>query len=150
MIRSLAFIAVCAAVGGCSNEVDIPRSAVPAFAEIDTNDDGFLSQQEANAVPQLVEIFTVADSDQDGALSVAEFSQATIEGSTVSEDAAGGPLFTSLDTDGDGVIDQDEAAEVPELRLSFAQFDRDASGDLDADEYSEAAAEDLSPDDASR
>lgn len=44
-----------------------------SFAEIDRNHDGAIDAKEAAAVPALVSVFSMADTNQDGVLSEAEF-----------------------------------------------------------------------------
>jgi hypothetical protein len=127
-------------LAGCSNE-SAPSAGVPSFAELDLGNDGFLSRSETIQVPRLAEIFTVADSDQDGRLSVAEFSKATIEGTTVSERTAGGPLFPALDKDRDGMLTLAEADPVPPVHERFTSFDADGNGALSSKEYERALDE---------
>lgn len=74
-------------LAACSNS-DEPSRRVPAFADLDTDGDGFLSRQETQRVPELADIFETADADGNGRLSVAEYSRATIEGTTVSPESA--------------------------------------------------------------
>jgi Ca2+-binding EF-hand superfamily protein len=120
-------------------ESDPERSAVsPSFADLDVDGNGFLDAEETRQVTALREIFSLADSDQDDRLSVAEFSQATIEATRVSPEAARGPLFPALDRDENGRISVEEASEVPQLRDDFTRFDTDGSGGLDGEEYRRA------------
>jgi Ca2+-binding EF-hand superfamily protein len=114
---------------------------VPAFGELDRDGDGGLNREEARVSPPLLEIFSLSDSDQDGRLNVAEYSQATIEGMRVSPDAARGPLFPALDTDENGRLSAEEAAAVPQLAERFERFDVDGSGGLDVGEYDTALEE---------
>lgn len=116
-----------------------------SFAEIDTNDDGFLSREETREVEALRNIFALADRDQDGRLNVPEYSHATLEGTRVSADAARGPLFLSLDEDENGRITPEEAQGVPQLQQSFGAFDADGSGSLDEQEYADALDAGLTP-----
>jgi Ca2+-binding EF-hand superfamily protein len=121
------------------------RSLDQSFADIDTDGDGFLSREEARSAPALRDIFALADRDQDGKLNVPEYSHATLEGTRVSPDAAGGPLFLELDVDENGRITPEEAAAVPQLERNFETFDADGNGDLDVQEYSDARDEGLTP-----
>jgi Ca2+-binding EF-hand superfamily protein len=127
-------LALMLAVAGCTN-TDQPSADVPSFADLDKDGDDFLNQPETAAVPELANVFGAADADLDGRLSVAEFSQATIEGTTVSPANSSGPLFSAVDRDGDGTITVAEANVVPEVRDNFASFDADRNGALSSDEY---------------
>ena len=122
------------AIAGCS-EGTTPSAGVPSFADLDTDGSGSVSRRESERVPELADIFPLADADQDGQLSVAEFSMATIEGTTVSQEGAGGPLFTALDTDNNGLVTEQELGAVPQLREELSTFDIDRSGALNSDEY---------------
>lgn len=85
--------------------------------------------------------WSVIDTDQDGAVSAAEFEAAT----------AGD--FAAMDADGDGMVSREEfiachaSAEPPPPfdagngPLEFAAADRDGSGDVSAGEYRQAAYE---------
>jgi Ca2+-binding EF-hand superfamily protein len=127
-------LALLLVLAGCT-DTNQPSAEVPSFADLDTDGDHVLSQREAAAVPELANVFAVADADLDGRLSVAEFSQATIEGTTVSPENASGPLFSVVDRDGDGAITLAEADTVPEVRDNFASFDTDKNGQLNSQEY---------------
>jgi hypothetical protein len=127
-------LAVMLVVAGCT-DTDPPSADVPSFADLDKDGDHFLSQPETAAVPELANIFQAADADLDGRLSVAEFSQATIEGTTISPENSSGPLFSVVDRDGDGTITVAEANVVPEVRDNFESFDADRNGALSSDEY---------------
>jgi len=122
------------AIAGCS-EGTTPSTRVPSFADLDTDGSGSVSRRESARVPELADIFPLADADQDGQLSVAEFSMATIEGTTVSQEGAGGPLFTELDTDNNGLVTEQELGAVPQLREELSTFDIDRSGALNSHEY---------------
>lgn len=47
----------------------------PDFKAVDTDADGYISIEEAKVVPGLAEVFMKSDSDQDGKLSEAEYSE---------------------------------------------------------------------------
>lgn len=49
--------------------------------------------------------------------------------------------FEQLDTDGDGVIDRDEAQVIPELAERFDEFDETGSGNLTRQEFEQAVEE---------
>lgn len=52
-------------------------SSMPAFEEVDTNADGSISQEEAQAIEGLD--FATADANQDGSLSQEEYAAASSE-----------------------------------------------------------------------
>lgn len=52
---------------GCAN------AALPSFAVLDQDRDGFITAAEAKASPDLASVFTGADADGDGKLSEAEY-----------------------------------------------------------------------------
>jgi Ca2+-binding EF-hand superfamily protein len=116
-----------------------------SFTDLDVDGDGLLSAAETEQLPELRSIFSLADQDQDGALNVSEFSHATIEGTTVSPDAARGPLFLTLDTDRNARISRDEARAVPQLEENFETFDVNRSEGIDSREYADALDEGLTP-----
>jgi Ca2+-binding EF-hand superfamily protein len=150
-IGTLLVLASCAepetpSADGNVNESPAPGIVEPSFNELDTNGDGSLSAAETGRVPALQNIFALADRDQDGMLNVAEFSQATIEGTRVSPDSARGPLYLALDGDENGRISPEEARAVPQLAQNFERYDVNGSGGIDEQEYQDALDEGLTPD----
>lgn len=156
-IRAVALASACIALTYCTVDDEppprpgadadgMPRGVLDqSFAELDEDGNGFLSRSEAADIPGLEDIFALADRDQDGRLSVPEFSHATEEGTTVSAEAARGPLFLALDTDENGRITPEEAEAVPQLERNFSTYDVDDSGGLDVQEYGAALDEGLTP-----
>ncbi|MGH8593218.1 MAG: EF-hand domain-containing protein [Gammaproteobacteria bacterium] len=73
----------------------LPVQAVPAFSEIDKDQDGFISATESIAMPGLSEQMIVLDKNADGKLSAEEFAAVTIipadQGITTEKEGASEP-----------------------------------------------------------
>jgi Ca2+-binding EF-hand superfamily protein len=148
MATRLALMLVVAGLGltACSNDEightgvdeDTKTPTVPSFNALDTNADGHISRQEAQAVPALAKIFDTADNNQDGVLSLYEYSRATIEGVTVSKEAAFSPMLEDLDKNHDGYVSKEEAQTLPPLEKNFSHFDANGDGRLSQKEYADA------------
>jgi Ca2+-binding EF-hand superfamily protein len=103
-----------------------------SFSEVDINDDGVVSEREAAAMPvSLKEAFGDIDTDGDSNVSPTEYRAATIN-------LLEGVEFRSLDTDGDGVIGEEEAREMPPLSEAFDRVDTDADGLVSGQEFAAA------------
>lgn len=131
-------------VTACS-DVEEPVTTLPSYADLDTDGNGYLSRQEAEQVPELADIFALADENGDDRLSTAEFSHATLEGTRVSAEAAEGPRFEVVDANGNGSITREEAESVSTLAEHFDAFDADGSGTLNQREYLDGAATGFTP-----
>ncbi|HEY8520683.1 MAG TPA: EF-hand domain-containing protein [Gammaproteobacteria bacterium] len=118
-------------------------SSPPSFEALDADGDGFLTAEEARLAPQLREIFSQADADQDRRLDAEEFSRATHEVVATATETERGPLFPSLDRDENGRISPEEAQALPALAERFAEVDRDGSGGIDVYEYGDAVDQGL-------
>lgn len=102
------------------------------FQEVDVNGDGVVSEREAGAMPvSLKEAFDDIDTDGDRNVSPQEYRAATTN-------LLEGVDFGSLDTDGDGVIGEDEAQKMPPLSESFARVDTDADQLISEKEFATA------------
>ncbi|HEX6998193.1 MAG TPA: EF-hand domain-containing protein [Gammaproteobacteria bacterium] len=113
-------------------------SGTPSFAALDADGDGYVTAEEARRAPELREVFSRADADQDRRLGPQEFSQATREVVAAPAHTQRVPLFPSLDRDENGRISPDEAQAFPALAERFAEVDGDGSGGIDVHEYSDA------------
>jgi len=51
----------------------------PQFNDVDKNKDGYISQDEAKSVPEIMKLFATVDADRDGKLSPAEYANAMKE-----------------------------------------------------------------------
>lgn len=105
------------------------------FDALDFNDDGVLSEREAQqARPSLTEVFSRVDADGDGNVSKTEYEAARLNLLEETE-------FAAFDTDGDGVIDQQEAEKDMRLSEDFDTIDIDGD-DLIGDQEFERARQD--------
>jgi Ca2+-binding EF-hand superfamily protein len=103
-----------------------------SFEEVDINGDGVVSEREAAAMPvSLSEAFGTVDADGDNNVSPVEYDAAATN-------LLRGVDFGSLDTDSDGVIGAEEAAEMPPLSESYDRVDTDADGLISETEYEAA------------
>jgi len=102
------------------------------FEQVDRNGDGVISQREANAMPfSLREAFDRVDADSDGNISQVEYQAATTN-------LLQGINFQDLDTDDDGVLSQDETTKTPILSDEFDRIDADGDGLISHDEFTAA------------
>jgi len=58
------------------NPVMAEEEALPEFKTLDTDQDGYVSKDEASQVPQIANLYQGADLDQDGKLSSNEYERA--------------------------------------------------------------------------
>lgn len=128
---------------GLISRYEFDQQSAERFARLDTNSDGYLSQEELRAARRgmggpmgprgpgrsggLERAFDTADADGDGRISAAEAEALGPAGS--------GDRFAMLDTDSDGYITRDELRNLPgairERRGElFAQADTDGDGAL--------------------
>lgn len=92
------------------------------FEEVDINEDGVISKREAAAMPvSLKETFDDVDTDGDNNVSPMEYRAAATN-------LLQGVDFSTLDTDGDGVVGTAEATKLPPLAEAFHRVDTDADG----------------------
>jgi len=102
------------------------------FSEVDVNGDGVISEREAAAMPiSLQESYGTVDADGDKNVSPVEYNAATTN-------LLQGADFDDIDTDSDGVISVDEAAEVPVLSDAYERVDSDADGLISEEEFGAA------------
>ena len=108
------------------------RVAEVNFEQLDFNGDGVVSQREAEAVPpSLHETFDRVDADGDSNVSQAEYEAARLN-------LLGQSEFAAFDTDGDGVIDEQEAEDDMALSEDFDSIDIDSDGMLSDQEFERA------------
>lgn len=104
---------------------------------LDGDGDDRVDRREAMAYAPLAERWAEFDRDSNGYIDRSEFNRF--------EAAMFGPIeqesgFQGLDTNGDGMISQEEAAENPQLVDRWLDLDRDESGTLDPGEFAAFSA----------
>ncbi len=135
-----------------SNPADSRQDAeVAGFSALDQDADERISREEAAERPALSDRFDQYDTNADDAIDRDEFSafEAEVQDGTTGD--VGAPVidtggtdrpaeaemasFIELDTDGDAVINRDEAKALPLLDARFEEFDVDGNGSLDEAEF---------------
>lgn len=127
----------------------------PDFRQLDEDSSGSISREEAQASTKLSDSWSQLDQDGDGSLSREEFieyDQVTAAGDDAAragtqgdpedeipatshqEQTLGGDLVAQLDTDGDGMVSQQEAEAEAQLAENWNQYDENADGVLDPQE----------------
>ncbi|MDK9719845.1 MAG: EF-hand domain-containing protein [Rhodospirillales bacterium] len=106
-----------------------------------------LSLQESNSGTSLTDLFSTADADASGGLSVDEFTElGSLTGNSSASSDQVSQMFSQLDTDGDGEVTQEEmmAGAPPPPPMGgmngsnpFDEADADASGDLSLEEFTQ-------------
>lgn len=103
-----------------------------SFGEVDINGDGVISEREAGAMPvSLKEAFGDIDTDGDQNVSRQEYQAATTN-------LLEGVEFRQLDRDGDGVIGENEASQLPPLSEAFGRVDTDGDQLISQQEFAAA------------
>ena len=110
------------------------------FETLDVNRDGRLTKPELiGALPGIAAGFDIADRNNDGFLSRAEFDEAiALSASMYGEGAASAQkreMFRALDADGDRAISGSEAQARPAIAADFQAADRNADGRLGPSEF---------------
>lgn len=98
------------------------------FKDLDTDESGSISQDEAADAKRLAEHFDEIDADGDGEITKQEFGQ-HMEAMKEKHKGEHGEKFKDIDSDGNGSISKDEA-EAGDAKRLFEHFDHiDADGD---------------------
>lgn len=100
----------------------------------DTNGDGMISREEANALPKLSKHFDEIDTDKNGLISLQEFETAMKKLHALRH----GDLLKQFDKDGDGRISREEAQAAPRLAKHFDEIDTNKDGYLSNEELASA------------
>ena len=110
--------------------------------QADTNGDGLISRDEAQALPRLAKHFDEIDANHDQQLSADElraFHEKVRAQMQAHRQQAMAEHFKRLDTDGDGRISLAEAqASAPRLAEHFSQIDANADGFITPEELQAA------------
>lgn len=132
MKRLLPIIAIVSFAAGCQTLQDLnPLASASATNEYDTDQDGVISQQEAQAVPALSDNFNRIDTNRSGGIDPNEFTAASANIADIQ--------FNQVDLNGDGVISEREAAAMPaSLYSMFDAVDADGDGNVSQVEYQAA------------
>lgn len=99
------------------------------FKASDTNGDGFIDKDEANAAHQ--KHFDEIDTNHDGKLSADEIKACC---KRKSGKTTGLTAFDHADGDHDGTLDREEAKQMPRVSKNFDAIDTDKDGTIDHDE----------------
>lgn len=97
-----------------------------AFSRLDADGSGSLDRDEVKSTSRLAANFDALDADKDGKLTPDELRSAWA--------GRGFQRGPRLDTDGDGMISQEEAKNSPRLSANFAAIDANKDGRLTRDE----------------
>lgn len=119
-----------------------PAGKAAKAAKMDTNGDGSISREEAQAHGKLASRFDSLDTDKNGSLSSAEMKAHKEQhvGKPGKMDKADKPgkHVAGLDTNGDQLISREEAAKNPKMARHFDQADTNKDGQLSTDEIAAA------------
>lgn len=102
------------------------KLTTPSFSEVDKDNSGFISIDEAAAAPGLTEQITEVDENADGKISREEY-----EGMRLRMP----PAFSDVDKNKDGFIATSEAGAVPGLSERMMVLDRNLDGKVSPGEY---------------
>ncbi|WP_191090235.1 EF-hand domain-containing protein [Histidinibacterium aquaticum] len=106
----------------------------PDFAELDTDGDGALSEDELRA--PLMDRFAEADADGDGSLTAEEMVAAAEAARAERLAERMERLVARLDANGDGVLQAEEFTTPAPRPTAFERLDRDGDGAVSEDEFS--------------
>jgi len=132
MNRSPLYLAALAAVAFAGAAVAVPPAdgaAQRPRIQLDANQDGAISREEAAKMPRLAEKFDSLDKNRDGKLDASERPQRR-GGREHGGRHGGHGGIGALDADGDGRISRAEAGKFPRLGESFDRADRNRDGYL--------------------
>jgi Ca2+-binding EF-hand superfamily protein len=132
-MRTYAFvIAALLALSGCQTLRGIDNPLATAYSDLDGDDDGVISNQEARAIPVLSENFNRIDTNSSGGIDDNEYKAATMHIADLG--------FEEVDINEDGVISKREAAAMPvSLKETFDEVDTDGDNNVSPTEYRAAA-----------
>ena len=116
------------------------HSMGPAFADLDADGDGQLSEEEFSSMGAawLAEM----DADGDGLLSQDELAAAIVERMTEFADRSSARMIERLDENDDGMIGVDEIGNRHDPAKAFSRLDDDGDGSISEDEFESMKARD--------
>ncbi len=132
-MKTFAFLATAVLLlSGCQTLRDIENPLTTAYSDFDADGDGVISQQEAQATPNLAENFERIDTNKSGGIDDKEYKAATMHIADLS--------FEQVDVNEDGVVSEREAAAMPvSLKEAFGDVDTDGDNNVSPEEYQAAA-----------
>ena len=111
-----------------------PAAGRPGRSQLDANNDGIVTREEASSFPRLTAQFDTADTNKDGQLDAAEMA-AHRELMRGTARANAQQRWQAADQDGDGALSRDEAtASMPGIARQFEKFDANSDGKIGRDE----------------
>ena len=140
MTRIISLAAVVSAVAllaPVAQAVDMRAERLEAlFKKADTDNDGTLTKDEAQAMPRVLKNFDAIDTDQDGTVSLDEIRAAMAKAGKGGKEAhaQGVERFKAADTDNDGTLTKDEAKALPMVAKNFDAIDADKDGTVSEQE----------------
>lgn len=118
-------------LAGCSTLQNIKNPLASAYSGFDMDQDGVISQEEAQASPALSSNFNRIDTNRSGGIDESEYAAASANIADLE--------FGEVDINGDGVISKREAEAMPvSLREKFDTVDADGDLNVSRVEYKAA------------
>ena len=112
----------------------------PAFAELDADGDGQLSEEEFSSAGAAW--LAEKDTDGDGLLSRGELTAAMVERMTGIAERSSAWMIGRLDKNDDGMIGADEIGRRHDPAEMFSRLDEDGDGSISEDEFERMKAKD--------
>jgi Ca2+-binding EF-hand superfamily protein len=111
-----------------------PPVGPPGRSQLDANNDGIVTREEASSFPRLAAQFDTADTNKDGQLDATEMT-AHRELMRGTGRAKAQQRWQAADQDGDGALSREEAtASMPGIARQFEKFDANSDGRIGRDE----------------